>query len=90
MELRYLQELASVYGKGVDYVMFREGDIAYVFDLNKMPCVPGIVHHDSIKKVIGELTKFGKSVRMIGAHDEHGNWALPDLKDAGELYDEIY
>ncbi len=90
MELKYLQELAGIYGKGFDYVMFREGDIAYIFDLNKMPCVPGIVHNDSIMKVVSELARFSKSVRMVSRRDNDGHWSLPGLEETCDLVDEIY
>lgn len=83
-DLGYLQELAQRYGKGYDYVFFMEDRIAYAFPMNSMPCVPAMIHDESIEATVSGLAGFGKSVRVVSCVDDGGSYVLPDIIDLDE------
>ena len=89
-DLNYLQELASRFGKCYDYVMFQEDNIAYVFKMDEVPCVPATIHEDCIEKTVGDLMKFGKSVRIVNCVDNTGKYVLPDVEELDRAREEDY
>ena len=85
-DLETLQMLASMYGKGCDYVMFREGGIVYVFNMSKAVGVPAIIMGDDLEKVVSQLLSFGNEVRVVFSVDGDGGYVLPFEEGCDEDY----
>jgi hypothetical protein len=84
-DLDRLHTLVSDYGKGYDYVVFREDDAVYMFDMNKAAGIPAVFNDSELESTVAHLVGFGKLVRIVCSVNSAGSYTLPE-----DIVDEDY